>query len=247
MIAAVGARYSSNPKVVMFSANPSNAATEEWIVPHGTTVDGISPTGSTETSRWLAAGYTTQKIIDQGCPTTATTGIIDAAMAAFPNQVVMFAAGQDGTTLDPSGTNYAAQTVFSNAKAKYGNRIAVQKNNLSAKSPVAPGTNTYLQILSDNKPQVGAQMLWWVYGDNTYKMNGRVSGDPTTILKNAVDLAHGYGLKYLEIYQADITGLPSAIHYAHGLLTQSSPTPTPTPTATPIPTPYPPTNLHVMP
>ena len=96
------------------------------------------------------------------------------------------------------------------------------------------------------RPAVGGQMLWWSYGDSTCRNaeNGAPC-DAATVLTHSVERAYEYGWNYLEIYNADIVGLPSVIHYAHTLLAQSSPTPTPTPapTATPTPTPYPQTHL----
>jgi hypothetical protein len=78
------------------------------------------------------------------------------------------------------------------------------------------------------------------YGDSTCRNaeNGAPC-DAATVLTHSVERAYEYGWNYLEIYNADIVGLPSVIHYAHTLLAQSSPTPAPTPTPTPTPGPTP--------
>jgi hypothetical protein len=99
-------------------------------------------------------------------------------------------------------------------------------------------------LIYDLQPAVGGQMLWFSYGDSTCRnaANGAPC-DAATVLTNSVERAYEYGWNYLEIYSADIVGLPSVIHYAHTLLTQSSPTPTPTPSPTP-PAPSPPPDFN---
>ncbi len=72
MIAALGSHFANNPTVKIVSASFANATSEDWNVPH-TTAD---------VANWLADGYTTEKLLDAG------QQIIDATMAAFPNQYV---------------------------------------------------------------------------------------------------------------------------------------------------------------
>lgn len=227
MMAAFGARYNSDPTVAIVTCQFAGARNDDWNLPDSTTVDGIPPTGSTETSRWLAAGYTTAKMVDAG------NQVVNNTMAAFPNKPVGLAIGRTSTDLDPEGKDYVAQTVISNARAQWGDRMVATKNSISAKMPPPPPTiGSFWWLLWDSQPAVGGQMLWFTYNDPTYRNNGGVPADPTVVLENAVDLAYGYGLKYLEIYEADVAGLPSAIHYAHSILFAA---------------PDPPQQLHVVP
>jgi hypothetical protein len=233
LVAAFGARYNSNPTVAIVTCQFAGARNDDWNVPHGTSVDGIPPTGSTGTSRWLAAGYTTAKMVAAG------HRVVNNTMAAFPDKPVGLAIGRTSTTLDPEGADYVAQRVISDARAIWDNRMVATKNSISAKiTPPSPPIGSFWRLLWDSQPEVGGQMLWFTYNDSTYRNNGGVPADPTTVLENAVDLAHGYGLKYLEIYQADVAGLPSAIHYAHSILS-ATPDSLAAPTvlsATPAPT-----------
>ncbi len=84
MIAALGSQFASNPTVKIVSASFANATSEDWNVPH-------DPDGVVD---WLAAGYTTEKLVDAG------QQIIDATMTAFPNQFVTLAIGGNGYSKD---------------------------------------------------------------------------------------------------------------------------------------------------
>jgi hypothetical protein len=108
---------------------------------------------------------------------------------------------------------------------KWGNRLLVSDNGLSATTPTAPpGTaNKVWNVWYNNRPYTCAQMLWFVYGDTTYRMNGTVAGTNTTILTNAINIGVGYGNRYQEIYETDVIHLPDAIHYAHLLLSGQLP------------------------
>jgi hypothetical protein len=217
LMAAFGARYDSNPTVAIVTCQFAGARNDDWSVPDGTTVDGIAPSGSTEVSRWLAAGWTTAKMVDAGNEIVANT------MAAFPSKPVGLAIGRTSTELTPEGQDYIAQTVINTARAKWGDRMVATHNNISEKAtPPPPPAGSFWSLIYDLRPAVGGQMLWFSYGDPTCRnaANGAPC-DAATVLTHSVERAHDYGWNYLEIYSADIVGLPSVIHYAHGLLTQS--------------------------
>ena len=202
MISALGARYSSNPAVKMVAASFANANSEDWAVPH------TSP----EVTAWFAAGYTSANMLDAG------RQIIDAAMAAFPNQYVALAVASNGPRLDPD-LDYVARNAVLNADASWPGRLIVQKNSLGTFIPAAPGTGTGWELLWNSRPEVAGQMVWWCYGDTTYRVNGGVPIDPSTALMNAVDKGAAYEMKFIEIYRRDIVNLPGATHYAHTALT----------------------------
>jgi hypothetical protein len=209
MITALGARYSSNPAVKIVGASFANAISNDWNVPH--TPPAVAA--------WFAAGYTTQKMLDAGAT------IIDATMAAFPNQYVTLAVGANGHTgqgpnLDPDA-NYVARNAVLNARASWPGRLIVQKESLATFIPAAPGTGTPWELLWNSRPDVAGQMLDSCYGDTTYRVNHGVPIDPSLALTNSVDKGVAYGMKYIEIYRRDVLNLLDATHYAHTALTSS--------------------------
>jgi glycosyl hydrolase family 42 (putative beta-galactosidase) len=230
MIAALGARYASNENIKIVFVGFANAQSTDWSVPDSTTVDGLGASGSSERSRWLSLGYTAQKLINAGCPASGTTGVIDAAARAFPNATIAYAVGRASAAEDAPSMNgldptkdYIAQTVLDNTMAKYGNRIAIQKNSLSQKTAdnqpysAQPADNQWT-IIYNNPTCVGAQMLWNCFGDAAYRMNGGVGADPATVLMAAVDTGVAYNTQYQEIYQTDVINLAEVISYAHNVL-----------------------------
>jgi hypothetical protein len=242
LIAAFGARYNARSNVAIVTCQFAGARSDDWNVPHGTTVDGIPPAGSTETSRFLAAGYTTAKMVNAG------NEIVNDTMVAFPSKPVALAIGPTSDALDPQGQDYVAQTVINTARTKWGNRMIATKNNISEKTtPVVPPSGTYWRVIYDLQPAVGGQMFWFAYGDTTCRdaLNGAPC-DAATVLTHTAERARDYGWNYLEIYRADVLGLPDVIHYAHSILSASG-TPSPSPTPTPTPTLDAPHNLRIVP
>lgn len=200
LIAAAGAHFTGNTAITIVAASFANANSEDWSVPH--TPD--------EVAAWLAVGYTTDKLLAAG------KEIIDATMAAFPNQLVTLAVAADGTLdADP---NYAARNAILTARTTWPGRLIVQKNSLGTFNPPAPGTGTTFEILWDSRPDVAGQMLWNCFSDPTYRMNQGVPDDPAAILHESVNAGYSYGMDYLEIYQTDVVNLPAEIAYAHNLL-----------------------------
>jgi Beta-galactosidase len=223
MIAALGAHFRNNPAVKIVSASFANATTEDWYVPDTRPL----------VTQWLALGYTSQKMLDAG------RTIIDATMAAFPNQYVTLAVGGNlhwglGYDLDPTA-DYVARNAVLNARASWPGKLIVQKNDLSTFIPVFPGTGTFYQMISDFRPDVAGQMFYWCFGDSTYRVNNGVPIDPAVALTESVDNGVSYGEKYIEIFQTDVANLPTVISYAHHALNGTTPTPTPSPTPTPTP------------
>ena len=202
MITALGARYASNPAVKIVGASFANANSEDWAVPH-------TPP---EVAAWFAAGYTSAKMLDAG------RQIIDVTMAAFPNQYITLAVAGNGPTLDPD-PSYVARNAVLNARASWPGRLIVQKNSLGTFIPTAPGIGTPWELMWNSRPDVAGQLVYWCYGDPTYRVNHGVPIDPSTALVNSVNKGLGYGMKYIEIYRKDVTHLLSATHYAHTVLT----------------------------
>jgi len=201
MITALGAHFATNPTVKMVTASFANAASEDWNIPH--TPD--------EVTTWLAAGYTAEKMLDAG------KQIIDSTMAAFPSQYVCLAVAGDGG-LNQTSTYLAANTVAS-ANLTWPGRLIVQINSLSNHNPVAPASQSSpWNLLWNNQPNVGAQMIDNVYEDYTYRANDEVAGDFKDILTGSINAAASYGASYIEIYQVDVLNLEDVITYASAKL-----------------------------
>lgn len=203
MIAALGAHFGNNPNIAIVTASFANANSEDWAVPHM----------AEDIQNWFAVGYTTEKMLDAG------KQIIDATMAAFPNTYVAMAIGGNGHTggtgnLDPTA-DFVAENAILNADLSWPGRFIPQINSLSTFNPPAPSEDgTIWNLLWVNQPDTGAQMLYWCFDEDTYRVNGGVPGDPATVLTKCVDAAVSYKLKYVEIYQKDVINLPSVISYA---------------------------------
>ena len=167
----------------------ANSATADWNIPDA----------PEDIANWQAAGYTTELMVNAG------KMIIDATMAAFPNQNVAMPIGRNTTGLDPTA-DYLSETVVDYATTTYG-RFITAKYSLSAttQDPAIDASSLCnWQVLFDQCPNVAGQMLWNVSGDNTYRMNGGVPGDEQTILLNAITIGAHYGMQYQEIYVADL-------------------------------------------
>jgi hypothetical protein len=205
LIQAAGAHFAANSNIVVVGSAFANATTEDWNIPYA----------PADIANWLAAGYTTDLMVNTG------EMIIDATMAAFPNQNVTMSIGRNDTDLDPT-QDYLSQTIVDYATTTYG-RFITAKYALAANTP-DPQTTTSLynwQIFFNQCPNVSAQMLWYVSGDTTYRMNGGVPGDPATVLLAAITIGTHYGTQFQEIYEQDLedSTLSSVIDTANYLLT----------------------------
>jgi hypothetical protein len=106
-------------------------------------------------------------------------GLIDVAMAAFPNQYIATAENSNGPDLDCAYCSdpgiCLAETVNQMVWSVYGNRYIVQRNNVTAVIPTKCEATDAWQILADaadaGMPTAG-QALSNCCGDMTYQMNG---------------------------------------------------------------------------
>lgn len=213
VMAALGARYYNHPAVKVVVASFANATTADWNVPHNTDIDaGYS---MSEVTRWQKAGYTTRKMIKAG------KSVIDAAMTAFPNQVISLAINTNGGQLDePYHDNYVAEKVIANARALWGTtRLVVAKNSLKTNTaPPLPAPDTSLDVWYGSREASTAQTNWRAYDDPNYRINDGIPIAPGPALKKAVNVGIAYGISYIELYENDIVNLPAVISYAHSQL-----------------------------
>lgn len=212
MIAALGARYSGNPALKVFTTSFANASSDDWAVPHNNIVD--TGYALSEVLRWQNADYTSQAMIGAG------KAVIDATMKAFPNQLVSLPINSNGGALDyPNDDNYVPQTVIDNARGLWGaTRLIVTKNSLSAKTPAPSTASGSWSLLFNRRPAVAAQALWFSYRDSTYRNNGGTPCDAATSLQRLVDTGAAYGVGYIELYEVDVINLPTVIAHAHSVL-----------------------------
>ena len=108
------------------SCSFANARAGDWNIPDA----------PEDIANWLAAGYTTELMVNAG------EMIIDATMAAFPNQNVVMPIGRGAPGLDPSVT-YLSETVVDYATTTYG-RFITAKDSLAATTP-DPSTDAFLE------------------------------------------------------------------------------------------------------
>src|SRR5947208_1633755 len=85
-IQAAGARYAAHSSIAVVNCAFANATTADWNIPNA----------PEDIANWLAAGYTTGLMVNAG------ETIIDATMAAFPNQNLTMAIGRGAGDLDPT-------------------------------------------------------------------------------------------------------------------------------------------------
>jgi hypothetical protein len=207
-IAAMGQHFAANSAVELVSSSCANATSDDWAV----------PSSNADVANLLALGYTSGKLIN------ACKEVIDATMAAFPNQFTLMAINRGAKGLDPN-VDYVASNVVDYAMTQYPGRFIVQKNSLSA-GTWDPWTASKLhgwQVLYDVRPMVAGQMLWYVTDDPTCRMNGKIKPcDPVQMLRQAVIIGAHYEMLYQEIYQKDILNpdLAGVISEAANLLVQ---------------------------
>jgi hypothetical protein len=114
LIAAAGAHFAGHSSIEVVTCSFANATTGDWNI----------PSSPEDIANWVAAGYSTETMVATG------KLIVDATMAAFPNQNVSLSIGSGPSDLDPS-KDYLAATVVEYAEQTYG-RFITQKNSLSA-------------------------------------------------------------------------------------------------------------------
>ena len=210
MLTDFGQHFGNNPAVKVVHVNFANANTLDWAVPFRNQVDGVSPPGSTEVSRWITAGWTIPLMID------AARQIIDTAMTVFPNAFMYVALGEiKSPILDPAGPWNLAQTVLDEARLKWGNRLLPGKNSLTT-------YNTPSQLQIDNPP-FACQALWRCFQDPAFRMLGGTNPNGLTddqVSRLAFDQVKD--ASFYEVYLPDALNLLGAMAYGHNLLNPDS-------------------------
>ncbi|MEK7636063.1 MAG: fibronectin type III domain-containing protein [Patescibacteria group bacterium] len=198
-VRAFGARYNSNPIIVKIRITGVNESTAETILPHrfGGPIPDCDKNYYDDIQNWINAGYTASLIKN------TWLDIAKAFHSAFPDK------GLSVATYEPSFPKIndfgkydknlnLVNDIFNMGIANIGPAFIPEHNSLSA----FYASNDVKKYVPNSI--IGFQMLWWVTGDDVYRMNQRIVGDPKTIFKTAVEKGINAGTSYLEIYTADI-------------------------------------------
>jgi hypothetical protein len=203
MIKAAGEHLSGNPAVRVVAVVGASSRGGDWNVPH------TRP----DMAQWRSIGYTSERLID------VVKDDIDVTGQSFPRQCLSLAVGINGR-LDPD-PYYVGRAATKYGRSRYPGRFIIQKNGLSAVTPLPGSPNLgKFELLWEFHPDIAGQMLWYCYGDPTYRNNGKQPGDPETVLRRAIDVGLAYQMQYMEIYQQDILHFPAVARYAHDALTK---------------------------
>jgi hypothetical protein len=162
---------------------------------------------------------------------SAWQSIVDSWAKAFPGQQLAMMQVPGGfPTIDNNGQIYSnkwgadvqlSTTLMNYGITAYGSRFAIQNNALCDLWTPTVVINEAGQLTT------GCQALWWVTGDNSYKMNGGKPIGIATELQTPLNAALAAHVKYLELYPVDLENpvLQPVIAAAHaGLVQNRAPT-----------------------
>lgn len=197
-ILAVGSRYGNDPVLRKIRLSGINAATVELILPHkrGLPIPNCDKT-SDDITKWINKGYTASLIKN------TWLDIAKTFQTAFPNKAISTAFVSDGLP-EINDMGQYDKTLDLNQEI-----IDLGATKLSAVFiPENHGLSAFwdYNLIKTTVPNsvTGYQMLWFVTGDATYRMNNGEIGDPQTIFLDAVKTGINAGGSYLEIYIEDI-------------------------------------------
>ncbi|HTD17873.1 MAG TPA: hypothetical protein VK673_22000 [Chthoniobacterales bacterium] len=193
-IAKIAASYPGVINLVSCGCDSQGAG--DWACPH-TLLDR---------KEWGKLGYTSAKNIS-GCESYLTSAFSNLPAAAS----VYMAAGRNGK-LDPD-PNYVASSVASYELSKNQGTFFLGKNSWSAVTPdPSKAAGTSWEIMTDfPKATLGAQALWWVWGDAKYKDNGGKADSALNIMTKMMAKAHTWALSEIEVYEIDVRKLGATI------------------------------------
>jgi len=209
----LGARYATNPAVVLVKITGINALTPETMLPRT----------SADNTRWAAIGYTPTKVEN------AWRTIADTFAQAFPKKQISLPTIPHGfppidnnskVIASSGGDDVLARKLITDGIARYGRQFVVENHGLSTFWISGQVANVATTV------STGHQTLWNVTNDTTRRMTGGATPyDPAKVLQTAVNSAIAAQARFIEIYQADIvnTALKNVITYAHNSLANVAP------------------------
>ncbi|HEU5074493.1 MAG TPA: alpha/beta hydrolase-fold protein [Polyangiaceae bacterium] len=189
LIEALGARLSSQPGLLLVSAQCANATTDDWNIPR-------SPEAI---AAWKSLGYSDDKLL------SACKQIVDTTMQAFPKQIVRMAVGRvpPELTTRPDGV---VSDLVRYASERYPGRFIVQRHNLAAVTPRPDAANLFgWEVIRDAQPHAAGQFLWPATDTKSCRLDrGTAPCRAEDMFARAVDVALAYRLRYVEVYGADL-------------------------------------------
>jgi Beta-galactosidase len=218
----LGMRYSESRTVVYIKITGINAGTQETLLPHSREIPIVRAAdacvSNDDVAEWQASGYSRRKIEQ------TWLDIAGSFAASFPQSSL-------GLMLVPGGfppiqeegqlmigkkrDRKIALNLISEGLEKYGSRLVIQNNGLSA----AHGWKEMAKLPTGTMN--GWQMLWRATNDPSCRMNNRLHPcDPHSVLLAAVERGLRSNPAFIEIYQADILnpGLQDIVADAHNRL-----------------------------
>jgi hypothetical protein len=152
---------------------------------------------------WKEYAYNADTVVSKMKP------ILDLYMTKFPktplwNSVdyVTFETKASGKTINYLASQYVAYGV-----SKYSDRFGCFREDIAGCNPSPTySSGSQWAIMAQNTSRTGAQMLWNVQDGPAFRMNkcGILPNTKQAVLDSAVNKALTFGMRYLEIYSADV-------------------------------------------
>ena len=214
LIQVMAEEFAGDPNIVAVETNFANYLTDDWNVPHATSVscerDGEVRTEN-QVEKWLDAGYTHEKMMEAGKTK------LEAVASAFPNHVIKLPLGTTHDLLDGQEYTLAGEIAWW-AENALPDRVYIEVHNLNLNRenfediPEEPAYyDAIYQLVGDASPQSGLQLV----ASATYVCNNcRLSGgicpeacpDPSVsvdVLQQVLEIGFTYGPSYLEVWAGD--------------------------------------------
>lgn len=199
LLSEAGSRYSDHVSVLAVPL--ANTFTAEWNV--------YAPDAESQQSL-LDQGYQEDTLVE------VCRSILMSAAASFPKSKLSVAIGPIPAQLSTNGNRFMpVLKLWDIAYKDLGSRLYYQANDLSVQTPNTESPTQRWRILSERQPQIAAQMLWYVYGDETLRMNQTDEDlNAQEILRRAVLNGVFFGTEWQEIYQDDVLNYPDVMQWA---------------------------------
>ncbi len=202
-VKALGARYDSNPAVVMIPATGPTATTAEMSLPN-------QPEA---VRKWIQLGYTPKKYEaawDQTCAVYSE---------AFPTTLIGLTLYPGLPIPDNKEKVKTRETVVAQAQKRLDGRMAIQTSGLSARKEGRPHRHGGYGFVEGDSGQVTTGFQCGTSASERPERMG--SSDPVQALRRTIDFGLEAKIDFLEIYENDITNPAQQknIQYAHNQLT----------------------------
>jgi enterochelin esterase-like enzyme len=189
LIAALGERFADRPELRLVSVQCANATTDDWNIPGG----------EKAVAAWRHLGFSEARLLE------VCKSLIDATAQAFPAQALRMALGRVPPGLS-SDADAVARELIRYASTRYPGRFYAQRHNLSARTPGPRDARASgWRLIAEACPACAAQYLWPASDTRSCRLNGgQRPCDTVSMFREAADTARAYGLRYVEVYGADL-------------------------------------------